>query len=356
MKSERILFVHLLRSIAPLLVIWAHLGGWWLVEAKESWEPYRLYFEHVVKTLNLFQEGGHLGVVLFFLISGYIITHVSRTETFRGFAIRRLFRLGPLLLIALLLTALVDDILLQWIGRNSLGSQSSAPVDILLNASFLSWLLGTPYILSVTWTLLVEIVFYGLTGALISWTKAQPFAASAVQLGLAAMLVGPFLLGVPIGEIYPDAMIYLPLLILGRIFYQLEARQITLRQGLTLSTFAGGLFIAFHIGRHGSQLWAFAQPPLYTYFYALIIFFAARAFTSAIPSILDRIATISYSIYLLHLPVGSLVLFGGQALGLSLWLSYPACFVAVFAVAELSYRWIEAPAQRLGRDFALRTA
>lgn len=72
-KKEFFQFISLLRGFAALLVVWSHLVGWWL-NANKLESPYQYYWENtIVKPFHLYQNGGHLGVVLFFLISGYII-------------------------------------------------------------------------------------------------------------------------------------------------------------------------------------------------------------------------------------------------------------------------------------------
>src|SRR3954471_7664690 len=79
--EPRIAFVHALRGIATLLVLWAHLSGWWLTEAARS-SPLLVYWiDLVCRPLHLHQNGGHLGVLVFFLVSGFIITHVSLRES-----------------------------------------------------------------------------------------------------------------------------------------------------------------------------------------------------------------------------------------------------------------------------------
>ena len=83
-----------------MLVIWVHLNAWYAHEMKIAWPGNDHYWRNwVVAPLRLYQDGGHLGVILFFLISGYIITVVSLRETPLEFALKRLFRLGPILFV-----------------------------------------------------------------------------------------------------------------------------------------------------------------------------------------------------------------------------------------------------------------
>ena len=78
-----------LRGIAVLAVIVNHLGVGWL-------------------------PGGYLGVDVFFVVSGYVITHsmltgntqaISRLRFFAQFWVRRVFRLWPMLFATVLATS-----------------------------------------------------------------------------------------------------------------------------------------------------------------------------------------------------------------------------------------------------------
>src|SRR5260221_11336991 len=98
-EVRRVEFIHAIRGIAPLLVIVAHLGGSGLVFVGAQWPIFDLWVNGVVLPLGLYQLGGHLGVVLFFLVSGYILSRVSLKETARQFVIKRAFCLVPPMLI-----------------------------------------------------------------------------------------------------------------------------------------------------------------------------------------------------------------------------------------------------------------
>ena len=98
--EPQIVFIQYLRGLAPVLVLWAHLSGFWLYAHGRGWKVETDWFVYVSRPLNLYENGGHLGVVLFFLVSGWIITYTSRRETLRTFGIKRAFRLLPALWLA----------------------------------------------------------------------------------------------------------------------------------------------------------------------------------------------------------------------------------------------------------------
>src|SRR5262245_17886057 len=93
--ENKVAFIHLLRGVAPLLVMWAHLGGWWLSSRSQHSELQEFWVSRITGPFHLWQDGGHLGVLLFFLVSVFIISYVADRESSTEFVIKRLFRVFP---------------------------------------------------------------------------------------------------------------------------------------------------------------------------------------------------------------------------------------------------------------------
>ena len=81
-------------------------------------------------TLRLFAEllyplcmGGAAGVVVFFLTSGYIITHVLQIESPLEFMLKRFFRIYPLYMVA---------VILEWVMWHHLNGASFPPLTTLI--------------------------------------------------------------------------------------------------------------------------------------------------------------------------------------------------------------------------------
>lgn len=104
----------------------------------------------LLELLMPFVFGGGAGVIVFFLVSGYIISQVLSVEQTTSFLIRRVFRIYPLYIIAVLIQIIVQK---TW---GTLSLNILVP-QLLLIGDFFS----TPYTLAgVEWTLRVEIIFY----------------------------------------------------------------------------------------------------------------------------------------------------------------------------------------------------
>jgi len=97
---------------------------------------------------------GYLGVELFFLLSGFVLTLPSRHESIYQFVWARCVRLYPAYWVALSLT--LSAMLLK-------GERPSA-LTVAANATMLPAFLGMPYIDGVYWSLTEEIIFYLLVG------------------------------------------------------------------------------------------------------------------------------------------------------------------------------------------------
>ena len=124
---------------------------------------------HVARTQDLpFLPGGFVGVDLFFVLSGFLITSLLLREhrstgrlDLRRFYVRRLWRLYPALI---LVSAVVAVVFAFFPGV--FGLEAASPVESLVALAYgMSWwsgleLPGGPYLLGLTWSLSVEEHFY----------------------------------------------------------------------------------------------------------------------------------------------------------------------------------------------------
>ncbi len=239
--------------------------------------------------LPLFHGGG-AGVVVFFLISGYIITYVLQTEQPIDFFIKRVFRIFPLYMTAVLLQVAINS----YAGNGFPSLFTLIPQLLLIGDLF-----GTPYTLGgVEWTLRLEIMFYIYMGVLKYLglfhvhKKYLPFVIMATCLFLA--VISP----IPSSDVWSKGYvtIYGPFLLLGAIFYLKEIKQISfwvLAAVIALVLLQYYYLIAMYqakwIGAHFATL-------------SVIIFFLSWRYRfrfEATPTVL-LLSNLTYSVYLLH--------------------------------------------------------
>ncbi|WP_287007412.1 acyltransferase family protein [Legionella sp.] len=106
----------------------------------------------LIKLILPFCFAGGAGVVVFFLVSGYVITHVLQKEQPLEFLVKRIFRIYPLYIFSVLL----QYSFLYSVNPAIVNLQTIIPQLLLIGDFF-----QTPYSLNgVEWTLRIEVLFY----------------------------------------------------------------------------------------------------------------------------------------------------------------------------------------------------
>lgn len=254
------------------------------------------------------------GAYVFFAISGFVITRPwfasAQTPAATSFLGRRAFRLLPAATVAIIAVAHFDFYQLNF--------RQVDLATLLQNLLYLNWLppYAAPPILIVTWTLAVEWLFY----------LAAPFVASVLvrlQRPILAVVVLATLLSIALRTISPNAYAY-PLYFAAGIAIAIWR---SVRQGGTgidrslLLLVGGGLAILAASLVYASQApiswrpvqWAWRPFDTFVVMHlvgtvALLLWASNPASTDAGErKILTKLPTLTYSIYLWHLPACMLV-------------------------------------------------
>jgi peptidoglycan/LPS O-acetylase OafA/YrhL len=316
-------------------------------------------------------RGGHLGVELFFVLSGYLITGLlvaERSSTdaidLRAFWARRALRLYPALVVAVI-GALIFAGVLGNPGLGDSGVAISALAALLYVNDFA--LLGGNFngYLDPTWSLGVEEQFY------IAWPLALGRLLRTRSPATLGRLAGALAAGCALvnAVVYFAAAHFLHhrgfgfrvdyFTPLGHATALLAGCAVALsppRPGRILSCIAaagGALIVAFFFvgpALHGSALWYGAQQLFVIAAAAVIAHQASRRSRLLAAAPVVWLGRRSYAVYLWHqaiLVAVSHELTHASTVGLAL-VGIP-CSIAV---AELSARYVERPFLRLKRRFA----
>lgn len=327
-RAERIVLVDYLRGIAAAMVAWFHLTNGY-----DSW---------VAST----GTHGWLGVEIFFVISGFAITFaLSRdgegwsARRFGDFMISRLIRLEPPYIASVLIT-----VALLYLSAMVPGFQGEQPqVQLPQLLSHIAYLIPlTPYewLQPVYWTLTYEFVFYivaGLTFPVLLWRGGRMFfclgagiVTALVVLNLLSPLVLLFVMGVAACRT-----------VLGQDrwwfggFIVLVATLAMALAGYGLQGVAG-LVTAALIAAH-----KFLPKP-----------------TGPVAAILRFLGLISYSLYLVHVPIGGrIVNLGNRFVETPLQqLALSALAFLVSCATAFAFWWLlERPALRAAHNFRRRS-
>lgn len=374
-SQDKIPDLQYLRGIAILLVLAAHLS-----------------LGHTL--LGILPSGsanpGWIGVELFFVVSGFVVVQ----SFFRAglsvpdFGTRRLFRLYPLLVVSLALAALAKilcDYLVagapplfspSWdvFWRQSLAILSGTHPDP-------QW--GVSYANHALWSLSVEIRFYVALAVLVAVlnffvplvrTRRHALLLVAVLVcgaGWTARVLECFGVPFPPGQVVSASMydfialgvvtallpakFAIPIARLAR-----PARPVLLLAILSLITVVGN---PHTIGPSRLPLFQMAMIAV-SIMLTLIVLGSARCDEeddddpSPLRLFIESVGERSYAIFLLHLPVFTIVWALGVWLGWSdgywRWPIFELCLSMLLLVplVELAYRWIELPMIASGKDFA----
>lgn len=303
--------------------------------------------------------GGFVGVDVFFVISGFLITSLILPQmragefSFAAFYERRIRRLFPALFTVVAVSLLLATLLLPIDLR---AFSLSIAATVLFAANFLFWT-TTGYfdssadskLLLHAWTLSVEEQFYILFPAFLLLTlRYLPGHAQGLIL---AMAVLSFAASATVAASDPAAAFYLPFfraweLLLGALLAMNAISPVTspaLREGLSL---LGMVFIGYAVFTY-SEVTAFsgAHALLPCIGTALLIHTGADG-ESRMARILalrpmQFVGLISYSLYLWHWP---LVVFAKYFANRELDLAEKLLVLAVsFVAATASWRYVERP-------------
>jgi peptidoglycan/LPS O-acetylase OafA/YrhL len=154
--ADRLRYVDALRGFAALAVVGHHMQHNTVMEpAIRSVTP---------AWLEVALTRGALGVQVFFVLSGFVLTRSLRGRILTRregalFIARRQLRLDPVYWAAIVV-ALMTGLAERLIPEASTATPSPSPRDLLLNVAYLHEIFDTRAVLSVSWTLCIEVQFY----------------------------------------------------------------------------------------------------------------------------------------------------------------------------------------------------
>ncbi|HWC69489.1 MAG TPA: acyltransferase family protein [Acidimicrobiales bacterium] len=317
-------------------------------------------------------RGGFLGVEVFFVISGYLITLLLVAEhertgnvSFRGFWRRRARRLLPALF------ALLGAVMFTWVvfvrdGLDTLKVELLAALTyttnwlLIANDSSYFTQLDRPSPLQHLWSLAVEEQFYIVWPivalAIFRASRARP--QRAVRILLAGAAASYLLMQVMYDSTGDPSRVYFgtdtraSALLLGAALAVAwrpnPGERVESNLGLELAGLAGITVVVACLGHIGDQSAFLYRAGFFICCVATLATIAAVARPTALSRLLGVaplvwIGTRSYGLYLWHWPVYVLTRPGEDLPGWSPNQALVLRLVITFLLAELSYRWIERP-------------
>lgn len=323
-------------------------------------------FTHVPSPVRFVIHHGYLGVDLFFVLSGFLITGILlRTrelglkEYFKRFYTRRALRILPLYFLVIALIGIAyGSIALPWLALASLMSANlSATLGVYIPSA------SGPF-----WSLAVEEQFYLVWPWLVFWLPARWLTVVTIAIFVAEPFVRVFLPGdIELAWYHSDGLAIGALTAIWFWHWNGDARPVRRLIVLLVATSVAVTVATIPYGglREGPVALAFRITEANLLFAALIA--AAVAFSGARALAILRsrpavyTALLSYCLYVIHRPLMSIYetfaprLFPAAAhftLAQTALAEGPFVIVFAYAVAALSWRYFEGPILRRGRGRA----
>lgn len=306
---------------------------------------------------HLAGAGSALGVNIFFVISGFVITRLlireetqRRAVSLRGFYTRRFFRILPVFYLVLSVICL-----LSWLGWTPVSS-----VGVAVAALFLRdvahpvryWFLGH------AWSLAVEEQFYLIFP--LFWVAMSPRKRPGLLLAtfFLFLLWGAFSFSGPLSNVLTaGAIIGFSCINAGALLAVFGDRARSVAARAHPAAFFLTIVLLFSHptsqGRAAETLYNLFLP--FGIAYALMFTVSRKSWVSSLlkKGAIQWMGLISYSAYLWQqLFVGSVADYGSPGVAKAFHLALPLLFV----VSALSFYWIERPCTRFGRQLSARLA
>ena len=346
--EARLGFLDAARGIAAATVVVQHAGE-------------LIWYDFGVKTHTVFNPG-RFGVVVFFLVSGFIIPasferlRGDRAGAVKQFWVGRFFRLYPLYWFSLaaivLLSAFEHDAITDEF-------RSHLVVNTVGNATMLQELVGIPHAIGLYYTLTLEMLFYVTCSALFVLGLLRSSVRNAWVV-IAVASVGGCVVPLVLDHRTPmAALFYVTSMFVGTVTYRWtigEARSADLVAVVGATAVLGTVgswinYVHFTDDEGGFAPFTLKGAGL-PWLLAYLCFFGLLALRARrVPGVLAWLGRISYSLYLVH-PLFVAMLHDGS----NPWLSFATIVAAALVAASLTYRFIELPAQRVGKRMRARVA
>jgi peptidoglycan/LPS O-acetylase OafA/YrhL len=324
--GKRLAWIEWVRGCAAVLVMLAH------------------YLSGVIPAFHDFSRStldvGRIGVVAFFLVSGFVIPLSYRRQTTSVFIVCRATRLFPIYWIVLAVTVIFFYPSADWTSAAWWG-------QLLLNGTMFQQLLGAS-IITVAWTLTIEMVYYlqqifFKTVKLLdlSWVLSYFWAAVFVT-----MIAAEHILARELPISFP---MLLAVSCLGHAACLVQEKLLPMRHAIVMTIIVvGSITLAGALRSDYDPLW---PPRLY-----VLSFLGGLAFFLLAYLLRNRVdlpwavwlGSISYALYLAHAVTGGFIRSAPQQL---LWPAFFASVASAVLFAWLLHAFIEKPFIRIGRTY-----
>jgi peptidoglycan/LPS O-acetylase OafA/YrhL len=317
--SERNSVVDFLRGLASVSVCWFHLTN----------GNQTFLTPGILKDSGAF---GWLGVEIFFVISGFIIPYALQRSSYQlsdyaTFILKRIIRLDPPYLASIGIIISLGYAVPLFPGFRGEPYHASVK-QILLHIGYINVFFGYPWLNLVFWSLAIELQYYVLIGLL------YPAINSSLAFGRIGILILLALVAIFVPA--PNFVFHwLPLFLMGIATFHYRRQILVFPMYGALLIFLGTVAIY----THGLLIGLISLGT------ACLIAFCEKEFSK----VFLFFGSISYSLYLLHLPIGGKIVNFGSRFAhddFTRVIVLSVAFMASVAASWILYKYVERPSQK----------
>lgn len=317
MKYARVMELDALRGIAILMVVFYH----YFYRYGQLYQP---------GSILDFARYGHLGVELFFLISGFVIFYsLLHARSLPLFWIGRVSRIMPAYWVSVTSVFLLTTIF-------GLHGREVGFTHYLANLTMLQEYLGFKHVDGVYWSLTIEITFY-------FWVSL--FLIKYRHLATPVFLIYPVVLlaiqmsGVDMSrKVEKILLIEYGSLFIAGICYSNIHRKLLVKRSLAVLS----VCILTNLIQYGG-----IEIILVLIFHLLMLLVAVGRASYLLFRPLAYVGGISYSLYLMHQNIGYMLLIYLDQLNLPHWLAAAGVFFLMVGLAHLMVQRVENPLRKI---------
>ena len=304
-----------LRGLAASLVVLAHMSSYGILPRF----PFHTF--------------GAIGVILFFVLSGYLMTALylsQKPTTFsvQKFLLARFARVYPLYALVVVASAL---------GSSLTGGKAFVSLGLVDVINHLL-LLDGKYLF---WTIVVEIKFYALF--VVFWYATRRLSSNRKLIYLLAIYLACFLLPVlPRTSVFQNLQIFVLGMALALVSHKLPKGLTVLAPSLALIILATAVAAQLDQILLYRSIWVQLTMGLVV---AVAVLRHAEDAKVLVSRILLKLGEWSFGIYLLHIPILRSLRMLADALSIHPALMIIPGFALSVVAAALAFRWVENPAR-----------
>ena len=332
-SGQRLAFLDVARGLAALLVVLSHGLQVCLSPGYAMW-------------VNANLDIGRVGVLVFLLISGFIIpASLEHGGSNARFWLRRLFRLFPAYWLSIAL------------GYGYLACGGAARLDFLsledgpawlVNLTMLQGFLDYPHVWGVFWTLSIELVLYAACSLLFACGllhRVGGVVFLAILVGCVAYGIGrPLLIGEPFVQDVLLSLYLAPLF--GLLAQRYVSGRLSRKRFYALFALLFGMLVAVWVVNRNLFPLRTGHMGLKPTLLAYACFFLLLEMRGrAMPAAGCWLGRVSFSVYLFH----PLVMLWLAPLGPTGWAYLPCLIALSLLLSAATYRLVEEPGILLGR-------